>query len=40
VEQADRGELVLRRRLAIPDLQVELQIYDRTSAPGREAPCQ
>ncbi len=34
-----RGELMLRREIPLPDMNVSLRLYDRTSRPTAEAAC-
>ena len=40
LERVDRGDLVFRRELPLPDIHVTLRLYDRRSASEPTAPCQ
>jgi hypothetical protein len=40
LERVDRGELVFRREVPLPDIHVALRLYDRTSTSDPKAPCQ
>ena len=40
LERVDRGELVFRREVPLPDIHVALRLYDRRSTSDPKAPCQ